>query len=164
MKTTLPACLLGLALWVAPSPAEASGLAGCFREGKSFAVCNGFVAGIVGLGSIGLATGSILAPPEDEDVGYIGGGIAAGMYSAISGSVLVATAENLEADDPLEVTSRVLGWVDIAAGGIGLAMTAVAGVKLALTHPDERDDDIALSLAPGVAGFEGTGLTATLTF
>lgn len=164
MKTGLPACVIGLVLLAAPSTAEANDFAGCFREGKAFAVCNGFVAGIAGLGSIGLAGASLLARSEEEEVGYIAGGIAAGMYSAISGSVLVATAEDLAPDDPLRDTSRVLGGVDIAVGGLGLAMTAVAGVKLAITKPRPRDDELALSLSPGVAGFSGTGFTLTLGF
>ncbi len=165
MKTGLSACLLGLALWVAPNSARANDFAGCFREGKSFAICNGIVAGIAGLGSVGLGTTSLLARPEDEEVGYIAGGVAAGMYSAVSGAALLAMADSLEPDDPLIVTSRVVGWLDLTAGGLGLAMTAVAGVKLAITDTEhDDDDDVALFLAPGVPGFTNAGVTVTLSF
>lgn len=166
MKRGLSACILGLALWLAPGSARANDIAGCFREGKSFAVCNGIVAGIAGLGSVGLATTSLVARPEDEKVGYIAGGVAAGMYSAASGAALLAMADSLEPDDPLLITSRVVGWLDLSAGGLGLAMAAMAGVKLAITDTarDEDDDDITVLLSPGVTGFTNAGVTATVRF
>lgn len=157
---------------LAGGEAEASGIEGCFRESQSFAMCNGFIAGLAGLGSV---SGPILALVDDE--AYGGGGLIAlsvglGIYAGASGAALIASSQ---AQDPAQSSTRdsgtALGTVGLVAGGSGLVLSAVAGISLAMRGTDGDDDSETgtlrgLTIGAGVAGAAGLapGLTLGASF
>ena len=149
--------------------AEASGIEGCFRESQSFAMCNGFIAGLAGLGSM---SGPILALVDSE--AYGGGGliaasVALGIYSGASGAALVASSQG---QDPMDSSTRdsgmALGTVGLVAGGSGLILSAVAGIALALRGDDGEELGAlgGLTVGAGVTGAAGVapGLTVRASF
>jgi hypothetical protein len=151
-------------LTLASTSAHASGIEGCFREAQSFAMCNGFVAAVVGAGGTALPI-VVLAEPDEHGAASIAFGVVAGIYAGVSGGALVAASQR---QDPVVSTKRsgvVLGAVDLAVGGSALALSAIGGIAIALrSGPEEDPDDgpLEMGVRLGVPG--ALGSTAGLSF
>ena len=137
--------------------AEAAGIEGCFREAESFALCNGFLAGIGG--AVGVALGSAtLVSPEPVTAGAIAGTVATGLYAGASGGALLASGLAMDSASTLRDTSIAVGLVDLGLSGAALVLSALGGVRAGWeAHRDDgedEDDEEARrwSLGPMVAG------------
>ena len=135
----------GAVLLLGGEDAEASGIEGCFREAQAFAMCNGFLASLAGLGSV---SGPILTLVDSEEYGggwLIGVSVGLGIYAGASGAALIASSQ---AQDPRRSSTRdsgtALGTVGLVAGGTGLILSAVSGLTLGL-RTGEDDESAGLS-------------------
>jgi hypothetical protein len=147
--------LLASALFavVSLAPRPASAFEACFERAQNFAMCNGFVAGLAGLGAVA-APALALYEPEDSSAASVALGVGLGLYAGVSGGALIASSQAEPPGATLRDSGTVLGAVDLGLGGTALLLSALAGVAIAINDPgdDVEDDGVELDVAFGVAG------------
>jgi len=168
-RAWVAATMVGSALLLASAEAEASGIEACFRDSQSFAMCNGFIASLAGLG--GMASPIVaLASPEEPSATGVGLGVGLGIYAGASGAALIASSQAQDPTSATRTSGTILGTVALASGGGALVLSGLAGIVMGIgsdDDDDEDDDEVARvwrieSLGVGVPGAAGPALGLTI--